>query len=132
MGSHRHYLVAFACVAFFAIQAAAGTAPQAGPGADPTPEPKAKVFPLEAWMKANTAAAMAAKDPFALAKALDELATFAPKEYSHWASIARDGAAAARANRIDAVKASCRGCHTQYRARYKLELRDRPIPPPGD
>ncbi|WP_394847239.1 hypothetical protein LZC95_07195 [Pendulispora brunnea] len=123
MGSHRHYLVAFACVAFFAIQAAA---------ADPTPDPKAKTFPLQAWMKANTAAAMAAKDPFALANALDELATFAPKEYSHWASIAKDGAAAARANRIDAVKAACRGCHTQYRARYKLEMRDRPVPPPPE
>ena len=109
-------------MAFFAIKAAA---------ADPNPKEE-KTFPLQAWMKANTAAAIAAKDPLALASAFDELATFGSKEYPNWSSIARDGAAAARANRIDAAKAACRGCHAQYRARYKIEMRDRPIPPPPE
>jgi hypothetical protein len=80
-------------------------------------------------MKANTSPAMAAEDMDALATALDKIVTFAPSSptYGNWASIARDGAAAARAQNVDAVKASCRGCHNQYKDRYKKEMRDRSI-----
>jgi hypothetical protein len=78
-------------------------------------------------MKANTSAAMAAEDLDALAKALDKVTTFAPPGYTNWASISKDGAAAARAQSLDGVKASCRTCHNQYKDKYKKELRDRPI-----
>ncbi len=78
-------------------------------------------------MKANTSAAMAAEDFDALATALDKVATFVPAGYTNWASIAKDGASAARAQSLDAVKASCRGCHTQYKDKYKKGMRDRPI-----
>jgi hypothetical protein len=78
-------------------------------------------------MKANTSAAMSVQDFDALAKALDKVVTFAPSGYSNWASIARDGASAARAQVLDAVKASCRSCHNQYKDKYKKEMRDRPI-----
>jgi hypothetical protein len=78
-------------------------------------------------MKANTSAAMSAADFDALATALDKVVTFAPAGYANWASIARDGASAARAQNLDAVKASCRGCHNQYKDKYKKEMRDRPL-----
>ena len=83
--------------------------------------------PLYAWMKANTSAAMSAQDFDALAAALTKTATFAPPGYTNWVSISKDGAAAAHAQSLDGVKASCRGCHNQYKSRYKKELRDRPI-----
>ena len=78
-------------------------------------------------MKANTSAAMSAEDFDALASALDKAATFAPAGYTNWASIASDGASAAHAQSLDGVKASCRGCHNQYKDKYKKEMRDRPI-----
>jgi hypothetical protein len=83
--------------------------------------------PLYAWMKANTSAAMSAEDFDALATALDKAATFAPAGYTNWVSIAKDGASAAHAQSLDGVKASCRGCHNQYKDKYKKEMRDRPI-----
>jgi len=78
-------------------------------------------------MKANTEPAMNAQDFAALATALDTVAAFAPPGYQYWASIARDGAEAARAQSLDAVRAACRGCHRQHRANYKREMRDRPL-----
>jgi hypothetical protein len=78
-------------------------------------------------MKANTSAAMSAEDFDALATALDKAATFAPAGYTNWVSIAKDGASAAHAQSLDGVKASCRGCHNQYKDKYKKEMRDRPI-----
>jgi hypothetical protein len=83
--------------------------------------------PLQGWMKANTSAAMATQDFDALAKALDATIRYAPAGYGNWASISRDGAAAARAQNIDGVKASCKGCHNQYQTRYRNELRTRKI-----
>ncbi len=70
---------------------------------------------------------MNAQDFAALATALDTVAAFAPPGYQYWASIARDGAEAARAQSLDAVRAACRGCHRQHRANYKREMRDRPL-----
>ncbi len=78
-------------------------------------------------MKANTSPAVASQDFAALATALDKIATFAPPGYGNWASISRDGAKAARDNNLDAAKRSCTGCHDQYKARYKKEMRDRKI-----
>jgi hypothetical protein len=85
--------------------------------------------PLYAWMKAKAgpAAGHADADPATLAAVLDQIATFAPPGFPNWVSIARDGAAAARAGQSDAAKASCRGCHTQYKARYKTEMRVRSL-----
>jgi hypothetical protein len=83
--------------------------------------------PLGAWMKSNTSPAMTAQDFGALATALEKIVAFAPAGYTNWVSIARDGADAARAQSLDGVKASCRGCHNQYKDRYRKEMRDRPI-----
>jgi hypothetical protein len=78
-------------------------------------------------MKANTSPAMMSEDFEGLAAALDKVATFAPAGYTNWASISRDGASAARVQSLDAVKASCRGCHNQYKDKYKKEMRDRAL-----
>jgi hypothetical protein len=83
--------------------------------------------PLYSWMKANTSPAMSAGDFDALVAALDKVAAFAPVGYANWVSISKDGADAARVQNLDAVKAACRGCHNQYKAKYKQEMRDRPI-----
>jgi hypothetical protein len=85
--------------------------------------------PLFAWMKANAgpAGGQADADPATLASVFDRIAAFAPPGYANWASISKDGAAAARAGQSDAAKASCRGCHTQYKAKYKAEIRSRPL-----
>jgi len=84
--------------------------------------------PLQAWMKTNTAPAMAANDLPALAGAFDKIVKLAPPGYTNWASIAKDGSAAAGAGKIDAAKAACKSCHDQYKAKYKAEMRGRPIP----
>jgi hypothetical protein len=83
--------------------------------------------PLQAWMKANTNPPVAANDLPALATALDKTASFAPAGYTNWASIAKDGAKAAKAGDMTAAKASCRTCHDQYKDKYKKEMRARKI-----
>ena len=70
---------------------------------------------------------LSAGDMPALAGDLDKIAAMAPAGYTKWASIAKDGATAARAANTDATKASCRGCHTEYKSKYKAEMRTRPV-----
>jgi hypothetical protein len=78
-------------------------------------------------MKEHTQMDLSAGDMPSLAGDLDKIATMAPAGYTKWASIAKDGATAARAANNDAVKASCRGCHDAYKAKYKTEMRTRPV-----
>lgn len=91
-------------------------------GAKPLPD-----CPLQAWMKQHMKGEMRPGDLPEVARALDTVVTFAPKGYDNWASIARDGATAARGGDLDGTKASCRGCHQQYKSKYKAELRSRPL-----
>ena len=114
------------------IRAAGGgaaAAPSASGSASPVecgtkPHP---ACPLQAWMKAHANPPVLTSDLPALAKALDEIALFAPAGYTNWASISKDGAAAARAGDLTAAKASCRSCHDQYKQKYKTEIRARKI-----
>jgi hypothetical protein len=130
------------------VAASASAAPSAAPSAVASAVPSAKAAaitkpvatgptcgvkplpdcPLQAWMKTNTAPAMAAGDLPALATAFDQIAKFAPAGYANWASIAKDGARAGREAQLDAVKAACRGCHDQYKTKYKTEIRTRALP----
>lgn len=87
----------------------------------------AGVCTMRAWMIANVNTDIERRDCRALSLSLERLAALAPPGYPSWASIARDGADAARVEDVDAVKASCRGCHAQYADRYKRELHDRKI-----
>ncbi len=99
-------------------------APDAGVSCGQKPLPDC---PLQAWMKANAAAAMASQDMDAVATAFDKIAAFAPAGYTNWVSISKDGAAAARAASLEGVKGGCRGCHEQYKKKYVAELRTRPL-----
>jgi hypothetical protein len=63
-----------------------------------------------------------------LQKALEKIATLAPAGYTNWASIAKDGAAAAKGGDLTAAKAACRTCHDQYKQKYKTEMRGRKLP----
>jgi hypothetical protein len=72
-------------------------------------------------MKQNMNPSVAAADFPALATALDKVVTFAPPGYTNWASIAKDGAKAARAQDMTATKASCRTCHEQYKEKFKKD-----------
>jgi hypothetical protein len=83
--------------------------------------------PLQGWMKTNANPPVMANDLPALATALDKVVGFAPAGYANWASIARDGAAAARSGDLTAAKAACRTCHDQYKQKYKTELRARKL-----
>ncbi len=78
-------------------------------------------------MQANANPATASGDAAEIAKVLDQIAAFGPPPYPNWASISKDGARAARAGDVPAAKAACRGCHDQYKAKYKAEMRDRKI-----
>jgi len=109
------------------IVARAPTRLDAGAHAGAAPGDSPGEHPLKAWMRGHATLAMDAKDFDGLAIALEQIASFAPPGYPFWSSIARDGVDAARVQDIDAVRAACRGCHSQYRDRYKRELRERPI-----
>jgi hypothetical protein len=96
----------------------------AGPtcGTKPLPD-----CPLQAWMKANANPPMMTSDLPKLAEAFDKIAKLGPTGYTNWASIAKDGASAARANDLAAAKRACGSCHDQYKAKYRTELRTRPV-----
>ena len=106
--------------------------------ATPTPSASSSAadagsFPLQVWMKQNMTPRMNAKDWQGMADSLERAATLAPPNYAttgytNWVSIAKDGANAARAADLEAVKAACRGCHEQYKNKYRAEMRSRPIP----
>jgi hypothetical protein len=115
--------------------------PTPSPTASQTPTPIASSsaaadagsFPLQVWMKQNMTPPMKAKNWLGMADSLEHAATLAPPNYAatgyvNWVSIAKDGANAARAADLDAVKAACRGCHEQYKTKYRAEMRARPIP----
>lgn len=88
--------------------------------------------PLQGWMK-QIWPHMKANDYEGTAKLLERCAKLAPGDaktaYPNWVSISLDGANAARAADMEAVKAACRGCHEQYKDKYRAELRARPLPP---
>jgi hypothetical protein len=88
--------------------------------------------PLQLWMKRNATPMIKFGDSSGLGEAFDQIALLAPPRakdvYPNWVSIARDGAEAARMGDVPAARAACRGCHSQYRAKYHADLRGRPLP----
>jgi hypothetical protein len=104
----------------------AATAPVASAEADCGKKPLPDC-PLQAWMKSNANPPVMTSDLPKLAAALDKIVGLAPAGYTNWASIAKDGAAAARSGDLAAAKQSCRTCHDQYKQKYKTELRTRPV-----
>ncbi len=112
------------------VDAVAPTLDAGTPSAPLDAGPSAAEAPLAHWMRDHAGAAMQHEDLFALAAAFDQIVMFAPgaPAYANWTSIAKDGAAAARAASLEGTKAACRGCHAQYRDLYRAEMRARPLP----
>lgn len=78
-------------------------------------------------MKSNANPPVMTSDLPGLAATLDKIAAMAPPGYTNWASIAKDGATAAKGGDLTAAKAACRSCHDQYKQKYKTEMRARKI-----
>jgi len=121
----RGWLLAFSVLAL--VPGCKNEEADAGPasatcGKKPLPD-----CPLQKWMKENMKPAFDQKDNVALAKALDHVAAHPPTGFAGWDTTAKKGADAARAGDSDAVKASCKSCHEELRARFKKEIRDKPL-----
>lgn len=105
--------------------------PSKGPGA-PAPSASAaareEARPLAVWMRGPATASFNSGDLEAIAISFERMIPWAPSGYANWASIAKDGADAARAGSMEGVKAACRGCHAQYRAPYMATFATRPLP----
>jgi hypothetical protein len=78
-------------------------------------------------MRGPATQALDSGDLETIARAFEQMASWAPPGYANWASIAKDGSQAARAGSIEGVRAACRGCHTQYEAEYRSTLSTRPL-----
>lgn len=76
---------------------------------------------MKKWMKTAMTAAVASGDGKKLAKALTYVAERPPKGagYERWKKIAKDGADAARAGKIDEAKKSCKACHRAFEKKYR-------------
>ena len=88
--------------------------------------------PLGKWMKPNMGALMAGADSDfgALQKNLDLVASKVPGpgDYGNWASIAKQGSAAAAKQDVTALKAACKSCHDQYKTQYIKDFPDKAWP----
>jgi hypothetical protein len=83
----------------------------------------AQTFPLKDWMTANLNRPLRTDDFDALARSLTTAAGYAPRQFTDWSRIARQGAEAAAAHDMSGVRTSCTECHNKYRAEYKSTMR---------
>ena len=83
--------------------------------------------PMQSWMKSNLGGAIANSDFARLEKAFARLAKLTPAGYAIWEAAAKGGARAAAARDLEGCRKACRQCHDEHRARYRAELRDKPL-----
>jgi hypothetical protein len=74
-------------------------------------------------MKATLQTYQKANNYGRLARAFEDLAQHAPANYEGWQDLANRGAEAARNQDEAAVRAACKTCHDEHRARYRRERR---------
>lgn len=92
-------------------------------------EPGLPACPLQSFMRAQVAAPLAQKDMAALAAGLDRVPAMQPEpSWTTWSSFAKAGAEAARKGDVLEVRKSCKGCHDAFRASYRKDFRQRPLP----
>ena len=132
--------LALLSTAGFAVAAGPGgevrSAASGGEGSEVAPAqgascggPGLPACPLQAWMRANIAAPLAANNSAALAVALEKTAKLSPDaSWGSWSTIAAAGAAAAKKGDIAGARASCKACHGAWREKYKQQYRLRPVP----
>ncbi len=86
--------------------------------------------PLQAWMRANVAGALASRDDAGLARALDRAAKLVPDPaWASWVESAEAGASAARKGDVARARASCKAFHEAWREAYRAKYRTRPVGP---
>lgn len=105
---------------------AAASTPEAGPKTFDCGAKGQKACPMQGWMKGVMGPATSSGDAEKIAKGLEYIAAKPPAGMGNWASIAKAGAAKAKAGDIDGAKASCKICHDQYKEKYKTTMRDKP------
>jgi hypothetical protein len=85
--------------------------------------------PLGEWMQPNVGAKLASQDFATLQKSLDLVASKPPPgDYPQWATMAKNGSAAAAKQDLAAVKAACKSCHDSYKEKYIKDFPTRPFP----
>lgn len=89
--------------------------------------------PLQGWMEQNMQTAYDKEDLKALEAMLAKVPEFVPDPKWNegdqgWSKIATDGAAKAKAGDFKGVQATCKGCHSAWRKKYRAEHRPRPLP----
>lgn len=66
-------------------------------------------------------AATSAEDTAAMAPLLAKTKAYGKSEYTKWAALSDKGEAAAKAGDLAGAKATCKGCHDEYKAPYKTK-----------
>lgn len=89
---------------------------------------KTNLCPLQKWMRANVATAVAADDTAKLAASLAKVATMAPDpSWTSWREMSEAAAEAAKRGDMKEARKSCRQCHGEYRDKWRASYRARPV-----
>ena len=102
--------------------------PPPGPRVPTDCGPRNEGCPLQRYMRGWVSIATANDDEASLAIALDRIAAFSPDPAWSWASVSRQGAAAARRGNLAEAKKSCETCHSLYRPAWRASYRTRTVP----
>ena len=103
-------------------------APELGPRHPEDCGPNSEKCPLQGLMVDEIANAVVSKDRARLGAALDRIAALSPEPSWTWSTIARDGAAAARAGDSPKAMQSCASCHALYKAAWRDRHRTTALP----
>jgi hypothetical protein len=84
---------------------------------------------MQSFMRSQLATPLSQKDFATLAAGLDRTTTMQPDPaWTSWGTFSKAGAQAARDGKVDEVRKSCKGCHDAWRAAYRKDYRQRPLP----
>ncbi|HSO41187.1 MAG TPA: hypothetical protein VLT33_52030 [Labilithrix sp.] len=90
--------------------------------------PSSEACPLQRLMRDEVANAVVGGDGAALAATLERVAQATPDATWAWSTIARAGAAAARAGDRPGTRKACAQCHELYKAQWRASHRRRAVP----
>jgi hypothetical protein len=129
MASKSRFLIRWSLLGAVLLAGALGAVPRAAQADDAQCGGSKNPCPLEKWMRGNMGTPLSGDDLATVGKSMDFIAGKAPDgSYANWASIAKAGSDAAKAGDTAKVKASCKSCHDQYKAKYRGQYRARAFP----